>query len=99
MTYPRLPWTTLVPTPFRAAYALTQAIDHASIGMTLVELVRLRVSQINGCAYCVDMHGRGLRGCVGPGSGSVKVTVAEDYRVKSRAQHFILERCHAANAD
>jgi AhpD family alkylhydroperoxidase len=27
----------------------------------LLDLVRLRVSQINGCAYCIDMHTKDLR--------------------------------------
>lgn len=32
----------------------------ASLGMALAELVYLRVSQINGCAYCLDLHTRRL---------------------------------------
>jgi len=28
---------------------------------TLLDLVRLRASQVNGCAYCIDMHWKGLR--------------------------------------
>lgn len=31
-------------------------INDSPIEMKLLELIRLRVSQINGCAYCVDMH-------------------------------------------
>jgi len=33
----------------------------SSLGPVLVELIQTRVSQINGCAYCVDMHVRDLR--------------------------------------
>ncbi|NVM76724.1 AhpD family alkylhydroperoxidase [Duganella sp. SG902] len=33
---------------------------HSALPAELVELINLRVSQINGCAYCIDMHTRGL---------------------------------------
>src|SRR5262245_11077535 len=36
----------------------TKELDRAGIDHRLRELVRLRVSQLNGCAYCVDMHTR-----------------------------------------
>ena len=46
----------------RAVGALHQAAiaDLAAAGVEqgLIELVRLRASQLNGCAYCVDMHAR-----------------------------------------
>ncbi|MFD0993610.1 carboxymuconolactone decarboxylase family protein [Tenacibaculum geojense] len=31
-------------------------INNIGINMKLLELIRLRVAQINGCAYCIDMH-------------------------------------------
>jgi AhpD family alkylhydroperoxidase len=37
---------------------LTQYIRASSLGRELVDLVFQRVSQINGCAYCVDLHWR-----------------------------------------
>jgi AhpD family alkylhydroperoxidase len=43
-----------VPDAYRALAALTRAtpdIDHG-----LAEIVKVRVSQLNGCAYCVDLH-------------------------------------------
>src|SRR5687768_3035383 len=33
-----------------------QYIDHSGLDIKLLELVRMRVSQINSCAYCLDMH-------------------------------------------
>jgi AhpD family alkylhydroperoxidase len=36
--------------------AATKELDRAGIDHRLRELLRLRVSQLNGCAYCVDMH-------------------------------------------
>ena len=35
-------------------------VDHCSLEKQLLELVKLRASQINGCAYCVDMHSKDL---------------------------------------
>jgi AhpD family alkylhydroperoxidase len=41
--------------------ATGQQLDQAGIPAPLREIVRLRASQINGCAYCVDMHARDAR--------------------------------------
>ena len=38
--------------------AATKELDAANIDPLLRELIRVRASQINGCAYCVDMHTR-----------------------------------------
>jgi AhpD family alkylhydroperoxidase len=57
---PRLLYSELAPKPFRALLALTSAVQTSSLGHTLVDLVFLRVSQINGCAFCIDMHWRDL---------------------------------------
>jgi AhpD family alkylhydroperoxidase len=40
---------------------VTQQLDAAEIDHRLRELVRIRASQINGCAYCVDMHTKDAR--------------------------------------
>jgi AhpD family alkylhydroperoxidase len=61
MNAPRLPWTTLSPAPFKSLYGVNQALAGSSVGAHLIELVQTRVSQINGCAYCLDMHARELR--------------------------------------
>ncbi len=41
--------------------AVNGAIESSTLGKSLVDLVFARVSQINGCAYCLDMHVRDLR--------------------------------------
>ncbi|HWT36258.1 MAG TPA: carboxymuconolactone decarboxylase family protein [Paraburkholderia sp.] len=61
MNAPRLPWTTLAPAQFKSLYAVSQSLAESSLGSKLIELVQTRVSQINGCAYCLDMHVRELR--------------------------------------
>ncbi|MER7192813.1 carboxymuconolactone decarboxylase family protein [Streptomyces flaveolus] len=50
------------PEPYRALVHASEAVRAAAAGAgfdrILVELVNLRVSQINGCAYCLDVHTR-----------------------------------------
>jgi AhpD family alkylhydroperoxidase len=41
--------------------AATKALDKADIDVRLRELVRIRASQLNGCAYCIDMHTKDAR--------------------------------------
>ena len=41
--------------------ALDQYLERCSLEPALLHLVRLRASQINGCAYCLDMHWKDLR--------------------------------------
>jgi AhpD family alkylhydroperoxidase len=41
--------------------AVGAATAGSSLGPALMELVKVRVSQLNGCAFCVDMHVRDLR--------------------------------------
>ena len=54
----RLAVEKLAPAASRALNALDDAARKTSIEPGLLDLVRLRVSQINGCAYCVDTHSR-----------------------------------------
>ena len=38
--------------------AATKELDKAGIDPKLRELIRIRASQLNGCAYCIDMHAK-----------------------------------------
>jgi AhpD family alkylhydroperoxidase len=53
---PRLDFYRANPHVYKAMQALEERIGHSSLEKPLTELVRLRASQINGCAFCVDMH-------------------------------------------
>lgn len=53
-------YSTLVPEPFKKLLDLSQAVHKSGVGSGLLELVFLRVSQLNGCAFCIDMHTRNL---------------------------------------
>lgn len=48
------------PDGFKALGGVYVAIQKSGLPKELVDLVYLRVSQINGCAYCIDMHSRDL---------------------------------------
>jgi AhpD family alkylhydroperoxidase len=49
------------PEALRAMYGLSQYLAKSSVEEHLLDLVYFRVSQINGCAYCLDMHSKDLR--------------------------------------
>jgi AhpD family alkylhydroperoxidase len=46
------------PDLYRAMCRLDTAVSKSGLDSQLQELVKFRVAQINGCAYCMDMHGR-----------------------------------------
>ena len=43
---------------YRAQVALDRAVGESPLDPRIRELVKIRASQINGCAYCIDMHTR-----------------------------------------
>jgi AhpD family alkylhydroperoxidase len=45
------------PAAYKAMLVLDRAAHQTALPKPLLELVKLRASQINGCVYCVDMHG------------------------------------------
>jgi AhpD family alkylhydroperoxidase len=53
---PRLDFYKVNPDAMKALAAQEQRIAKSGLEKPLVELVRLRASQINGCAYCMDVH-------------------------------------------
>ena len=57
----RLDYTKLAPEPIRAMYALGGYLARCGLEGGLLELVKIRASQINGCAYCIDMHTKDAR--------------------------------------
>jgi AhpD family alkylhydroperoxidase len=57
----RLSYANAAPQGYRAVVALNSYVDDCGLDPILLELVKLRASQINGCAYCLDMHSKDLR--------------------------------------
>lgn len=56
----RIRYDEVAPDGARALRAPHDYLDHCSLPRPLIDLVYLRTSQINGCAYCVDLHSRDL---------------------------------------
>lgn len=51
----------VIPGAMEALQAVNKATDKSGLPQKVREMVHLRVSQINGCSVCVDMHWRGLK--------------------------------------
>lgn len=58
---PRLNFLQASPEIIKAVRALNQAVEECGLERSLLHLIKLRASQINGCSYCVDMHSREAR--------------------------------------
>ncbi|MCC6838902.1 MAG: carboxymuconolactone decarboxylase family protein [Flavobacteriales bacterium] len=52
---------TASPNVYKAMMGLEEHLHHCSIEIPLIHLIKLRASQINECAYCLDMHWKDLR--------------------------------------
>jgi AhpD family alkylhydroperoxidase len=57
----RLDYKKLAPDGYKAMAGLEQYARHSSLESSLLELVKIRASQINGCAFCLDMHTKDAR--------------------------------------
>src|SRR5258706_15342215 len=58
---PRIKIATVNPGAFGAMLGLGNYLRQCGLDAKLLDLINLRVSQINGCAYCLDMHWKDLR--------------------------------------
>ena len=56
----RIDYTRVAPAGVKALGHLYGYVTQSGLGTELIDLVYLRISQINGCAYCLDMHTRDL---------------------------------------
>ncbi len=57
----RLNVAALAPEAYRAFVAVEAYLHTCGVPLATIELMKLRASQINGCAFCVDMHSRDLK--------------------------------------
>ena len=60
-THQRLDIHAVDPKAHQAVFALERYVRESSLDPQLYELVKIRASQLNGCAYCLDMHNRDAR--------------------------------------
>jgi AhpD family alkylhydroperoxidase len=59
--FERINFKKLVPAAYRAMLLLESYVHQSGLDPALLELVKMRASQINGCAYCLDMHSKDAR--------------------------------------
>jgi AhpD family alkylhydroperoxidase len=57
----RFNYALIAPGGYQAMRALETFLRSCGLEASLIHLVKLRVSQINGCAFCIDMHWKDLR--------------------------------------
>ena len=58
---PRINFQQAAPDTIKAFIALEAQIQSSGLEQSLIELVKTRASQINGCAYCINMHTQDAR--------------------------------------
>ena len=58
---PRIDYLRVARGAYDALLGLEKYLQQSGLGETLLDLLKLRASQINGCAYCIDMHWKDLR--------------------------------------
>jgi AhpD family alkylhydroperoxidase len=58
---PRMNFYQAAPETMKALMALEHQIQSSGLEQSLIELVKTRASQINGCAFCIDMHTKDAR--------------------------------------
>ncbi len=61
MSQQRLDFKAAAPHAYAALSGVERHIQSCGLERKLIELVKMRASQINGCAYCLDMHSRDAR--------------------------------------
>jgi AhpD family alkylhydroperoxidase len=88
---PRLDYTKLAQEPVKAMYALGGYLARCGLEHGLLELVKIRVSQINGCAFCIDMHTKDARAA---GETEQRIYALSAWR----ETHFFTDRERAALA-
>jgi AhpD family alkylhydroperoxidase len=57
----RLQYQNAAPEALRAMYALEAFVRGTGLDPALIHLIKIRASQMNGCAYCLDMHTKDAR--------------------------------------
>lgn len=82
MTALRQPYNELSPDVYAALVQAKIALEKSTLDPSLIELLYLRVSQINGCAFCLEMHSKALRKS---GVAQVKLDALAGWRVSN---HF-----------
>ncbi len=73
----RMIYPSAAPGTLDALLALSKSLEQSGLSKPLLDLICLRASQINGCAYCIDMHWKDLRA---EGTGEQKLYMLDAWR-------------------
>ncbi len=57
----RIDYRSIAPDVYHALLAVEKQVENSGLEHSLLDLVKLRASQINGCSYCIDMHWKDAR--------------------------------------
>ncbi|HTU09970.1 MAG TPA: carboxymuconolactone decarboxylase family protein [Allosphingosinicella sp.] len=74
---PRLNIFQAAPEGAKAMIAVEAAIEQSGLDHGLLELVRLRASQINGCAFCIHMH---VKDALKHGENGMRIALLDAWR-------------------
>src|SRR3569832_2335902 len=88
----RIEWFKASPGATQALLGLQHFVNECGLEHSLLELVKMRASQINGCAYCLDMHWKDARAA---GETEQRLYLLDAWR---EAAHLYSERERAALA-
>ena len=58
---PRIDYTKYAKEALKSMFGLEKYISESGLDHKLIHLIKMRASQINGCAYCIDMHSKDAR--------------------------------------
>jgi len=88
----RIEWMKAAPQVAQALFGLQKVVNESGLEPALLELVKMRASQLNGCAYCIDMHTKDARAA---GETEQRLYLLDAWR---EAEHLYSERERAALA-
>ena len=74
---PRIDFTKVNPDAAKAIYTLEAYVKSSAIEPSLIDLIKVRASQLNGCAFCIDMHTREARA---KGEGEQRLYLLDAWR-------------------
>jgi len=85
-------WTQAAPDAYKALFSTSMYVADSGLDHKLQELVKMRASQINGCAYCIDMH---AKDALSAGETGQRLFLLDAWR---EAAHLYTDRERAALA-
>ena len=88
----RIEWMKAAPQVGQALFGLQKVVNESGLEPALLELVKMRASRLNGCAYCIDMHTKDARAA---GETEQRLYLLDAWR---EAEHLYSERERAALA-